>query len=79
MKLEWKPRGKRVDTELSTWTVWATTDGRYRVVRSVSKYGLPTRHYATLGLRKILGEHRTRLAAIRRCERHASRRAGIRA
>jgi len=46
MRLEFVSRGTRMDTETAERMGWRSRCGRYLVLRSVSKFGLPTTIYA---------------------------------
>ncbi len=69
--LRWKSRPKRERTVAAERTIWETADGRFRVVRSRSLYGLPLTFYAlTIGAAgewAIVGRHRKRAPAMSRC------------
>lgn len=45
-RIEWKKRTRHERTEVAVRQIWETVDGRFRVVRSRSLYGLPTVWYA---------------------------------
>ena len=70
--LRWKSRPIREQTIAADRTIWQTADGRFRVVRSRSLYGLPLVFYAlTIGAAgewAIVGRHRRRGRAMARCE-----------
>lgn len=71
-RLAWKRRARRQRTAAADRTIWESADGRFRVVRSQSLFGLPTVFYSlTIGAAgewAIAGRHRKRGPAARRCE-----------
>lgn len=82
--LSWM-RAMKVDHVASTHKVWRSRCGKYRVVESVSKYGLSTVYYAQrlvhLGTADspsdesvfaIISRHKTKAGAQKACCQHAS-------
>lgn len=69
--LRWKTRPTRERTIAAERTIWQTSCGHFRVVRSQSLFGLPTAFYAmtigTAGEWAIIGRHRKRGPAFKRC------------
>ena len=69
--LDWNTRPRRERTIAAERTIWQTSCGRFRVVRSASLYGLPLVFYALaigeFGEWRIVGRHRKRGPAIDRC------------
>lgn len=81
--IEFQKHGGRDETLTSKRRIWLTKCGRYRVVKSMSKYGLPTIYYA-MEYRDtpesnnfagwgwdIISKHRAKSAAFVACEKQA--------
>ncbi|HVA50161.1 MAG TPA: hypothetical protein VNH11_27595 [Pirellulales bacterium] len=77
----WSRRPRRETTIVADRWIWRDRGGRYRVVRSRSRFGIRpdtwyALHLADLGGRRcwsILSRHRRRGAAFAACDRHAAR------
>lgn len=74
--MEWK-RARRDETEISNRRTWESRCLRYRVQESVPKYeGLSIVYYALYfnvelnNTWEIIGRHRNRNAATKKCELH---------
>ena len=72
--MDWK-RARRDETEISHRRTWDSRCLEYRVQESVPKYDLSIIYYALYRDREIqnwiiIGRHRTRKAAIKKCEMH---------
>jgi hypothetical protein len=73
--MEWK-RARRDETEIAQRWTWESRCLRYRIQKSLPKYeGLATIFYALnfdtgIGNWLIIGRHRTRKAAEKKCELH---------
>ena len=72
--LAWKTRPRQEQTIAARRSIWESRDGRFRVVRSQSLFGLPTVFYSccrgVAGEWAILGRHRKRGPALARCRRY---------
>ena len=70
-ELRWRKRSVRKVVLTGVHRSWHSTDGRFRVVKSVSSFKQPVIWYAVEidpdGSERLLGQHRTRQAAKRRC------------
>lgn len=66
--VQWS-RPRREEIVTSFLRVWTLTGTDFRVVESVSRFGLPTRFVAMRGRLAILSEHRAAAPARRSCER----------
>lgn len=78
MKLEFALRAKRIDTDTAKRWRWQSACGRYRVVKAVSKYGLPRTFYAIyldgMGESMLSNQCRTKDGAVTKCQEHADAR-----
>jgi hypothetical protein len=75
-RIDWHDRPKRNRTETARRTIWQSVDGRFRVVKSKSLFGLSTLFYAMrreringISVWSIVGRHRKRQPAFQTCER----------
>ena len=71
--IEWK-RGVRSETQISFRMTWRSKVGNFEVQECESKYektddGKPWVYYYAIKSNRILGQHRTKAAATKACEK----------
>jgi hypothetical protein len=78
VKLEWKKRRRHEETDIAFWTIRETTDGAYRVVKTVSKLErrgakMAIDYTAMHGRLTIISRHKKQGPAQKACAEHAGR------